>query len=253
MVNMKDVEVLPIYNHLGKVKNRVSKVGIELEGGWKWAEFPEGERYEIDRSVFRERTTKQRIMAKELMIQTLGELTSKPMLPAKIGVWMKKCYPHMVDETCGLHMHMSFDTKVYYSLLIRPEVQKTMIDSLSKWGQEEGLPASHPLWERLSGNNEYCNHEFYGDLQIQTGYKKDYNHFRPGNRYTAVAYRKGETIECRMLPMFETVDQSVRALKRVIDTTNACLVTIAERQKPEVLEMDDLPIGGVLERDVLGI
>ena len=246
---MEDVQALEIERYLGKVRSRIDLIGVELEGGWGHGLFPKNERFEKDASVFHDRTIIQRAKVKSLRISHMGELPSQPMMPIAMPMWMKKCYPQMVDDTCGLHIHMSFHTKVHYSLLMIPEFQKTMIVYLKDWANEEKLPEKHPIWSRLNGANEYCNHEFYADLQVVEG-KKDYDHFRKGNRYTAVAYRGGKTIECRILPMFETVDQSIRALKKVMDVTNACLVKVAEKCGPEILEVKDLPLGGILERDV---
>jgi len=246
---MDDVSPLKIDRYLGKVRNRLDLIGIELEGGWKHGGFPKGERFEKDASVFHDRTKSQRMMVKSLKISHIGELPSSPMMPVAMAGWMKRCYPHMVDESCGLHIHMSFHTKKHYSLLMVPEFQKTIIVYMKDWAIAEKLAESHPIWERLNGANEFCNHEFHADLQVVET-KKDYDHFRKGNRYTAVAYRGGKTIECRVLPMFDTMEQGVRALKRVMDITNACLVKVAEKLGPEILEIRDLPLGGIVERDM---
>lgn len=246
---MDGVNPLAISEYLGKVKNRIKLLGIELEGGWCHGKFPRDENFEKDASVFHDRTPVQRLRVKELKISHIGELPSKKMMPAALSVWMKRCYPHMVDETCGLHLHMSFYSKIHYSLLMIPEFQKTVIVYMKDWAVEEKLPPNHPIWDRINGANEYCNHEFHADLQVCEN-KKDYDHFRKGNRYTAIAYRGGKTIECRLLPMFETVDQSIRALKKVIDITNASLVKVAEKLEPEILDISDLPLSGIVEKDV---
>jgi len=247
---MDEIKPLDISKYLGKVRNRVSLIGIELEGGWK--EFPAGEKFDRDMSVFRERTPEQRATVKRLRISRYGELPSGTMMPATMPIWMKRCYPQMVDDTCGLHMHMSFRSKKHYSLLMTPEYQKTVIVELKDWAVAEGIRESNPIWNRLGGANEFCNHEYWADMQVMCQ-KKDYDHFRKGNRYTAVAYRSGQTIEVRILPMFAGVEQSIRALRRIIDITNACLVVLANRQKVDLLEIDNLPLGGIVERDVVNL
>ena len=48
---MEGVKPLNIDRYLGRVRNRVRLVGLELEGAW--TTWPKGERYEGDASVFR--------------------------------------------------------------------------------------------------------------------------------------------------------------------------------------------------------
>jgi hypothetical protein len=96
---------------------------------------------------------------------------------------------------------------------------------MKKWATAERLPKDHVLWGRLSGKSEYCQHKFFADKQARN-VQKDYDHFRDGCRYTVINYCYGrqQTIECRLLPMFKDVAQSIRALQEVIAITNAFLV-----------------------------
>lgn len=161
-----------------------------------------------------------------------GELPSEPLEPAKVPIWMKKYYPSVVNETCGLHVHMSFKSALHYQRLMVPEFQLTIVNYVKKWANDEKLPKEHPIWERLSGKSRYCQHKFFADQQAQMR-QKDYDQARPGHRYTVINYcfNHHGTAECRLLPMMETADQGIRAVQNVLDITNAFLHVTAAREE----------------------
>lgn len=225
-------------------------VGIELEGGW--AKVPPKCKIERDSSVFKNPSTKLLETLAKLGVNSTGELVSKPMPPIGMTAWIKKHYPTYSDQTCGLHIHMSFNDNWHYQQLMVPEYQVTVLYYLKLWAVENKLPDSHPIWDRITGKNEYCNQSFWPDEQLKTGVRKDYDHFRKGNRYSAIAYRRKNyiyTIECRVLPMMETPELAVSALRQVIRITNAFLVKTRNR-KIKVRDMTLDPENGIVERDV---
>ena len=148
---------------------------------------------------------------------------------------MKKYYPSHVNESCGLHVHMSFKRALHYSMLMVPEYPQTIITYLAKWALEEKLSEKHPIWDRLRGKSSYCKLDFFPDDQAHNP-RKVYDHGMKGHRYTVINYchaKTGGTLECRLLPMMDTADQGIRAVKRVIDITNACLVALKNREPKE--------------------
>jgi hypothetical protein len=38
-------------------------------------------------------------------------------------------------------------------------------------------------------------------------------------------------MECRVLPMFQEVEQGIRGVQRVLDITNACLTVLGRREE----------------------
>lgn len=252
-VQLENVKALPnpldIDRLIGRVRNRIAKVGVEIEGGWRI--FPQGEKYAPDASVFKNPSEELKNKLRILKIQTKGELPSRPMLPSHMTLWLKRVYPNYIDQSCGLHLHMSFKSLNNYERLMTLEYPLTVRVYLKKWANKEGLPDSHPIWDRLSGKNEFCNHMFFPTKQIACK-QKDYDHFRQGNRYTDIAYRFGThgTVECRVLPMFDNPELSGRALKHVIDITNAFLVKVARRGEKVEGILDDISTRGFVERDV---
>lgn len=162
---MAQVEPLKIDKLLGKVRNRIYLVGIELEGGW--SKLPDtGTALVRDGSIHLEKGvrgepplipfTREEIMAEAALrygagatfnprqIQQIaammeenrvankyshlkiGELPSPPMEVKKFPLWMTKYYPSHVNDTCGLHVHMSFKSALHYQRLMIPEYSKTI-------------------------------------------------------------------------------------------------------------------------------
>ncbi len=225
-----------------KVKNRVYRVGIELEGGWD--KVPHGIKLEHDGSVvIRIPATKvEDVYSKEKIAAAkqagiilpdfrqqfknihTGEIPSMILEPKDFPDWVNKYYPNYVNETCGMHMHMSFETALHYSKLMTPDYGSCIVAATTAWAKDQGLGKNHPIWKRLAGKNQYCQAKFWADDQARKQ-TKDHNREGHGNRYTMISYPyslKG-TIECRLLPMMDTSEQAVSALKMILNTTNACL------------------------------
>lgn len=206
-----------------RLKNQVHRVGVELEGGW--AKLP-SERVNIQRDgsvVF------------EAFIPDLnhvGELPSPPLEVQGFPAWMKMYYPKYVNSSCGMHVHMSFKNALTYSRLMTASYPATIVVYMERWAKEQNLPKKHPLWERLLGKNMYCQHMFYADEQVKPT-QKDHDRNRKGHRYTVInyCYSRVSTLECRLLPMMDTCEQSVDAVQRVVNITNAYLLTNRKREQ----------------------
>lgn len=224
------------------VKNRVYRVGVELEGAWK--KIPEGAALTHDGSVMFDEdenvTTRRPANVNEddptvpptPQRLRIGELVSPPLEVSKIYPWIRQNYPSKINNTCGLHVHMSFRSTAHYQRLMEASYPVTMVMYLTKWAKDdEGFNKNHIIWKRLSGKNEYCRQQFFPDLQASKT-TKEYAHEREGHRYTVINYCHSlhGTLECRVLPMFETADTSVRAVKNVINITNAWLIATAKRE-----------------------
>lgn len=246
---------------IGGVVNRILRVGIELEGGWDIK--VEGEHMERDGSVkfddpysevvvdpiTRRKTLKDRavpIPFPKYMDQ--AEVVSRPLACdiEVIGEWVRRCYPQHVNDTCGLHVHMSFYNPLNYSRLMTEEYVHYMVRELGIWGRNEGLPPGHMLFNRLNPTHpwtlQHCSHVFLADKQAQVK-KKDYNsRGKDYSRYTFINYpaAQHQTVECRGLPMFGTARQfttpedamlATRSIVAVIIATNRFLSKIRRREE----------------------
>lgn len=259
-------EPLNLDRVLGKTKNLIAMIGIELEGGW--TSLPSGTQVirdgsvrglrpppgvtpvevglggrGISRAMIEQHAANirrpnegpanvllraERELTAQLATQPImqiGEIPSPVMPPSELEPWMRRYYPQSVNETCGMHMHMSFEKALLYQRLMVPAYPATIRAYVTLWAKEQKLPKDHPLWPRLKGDSVYCQHQFWPDHQVRMR-EKDHDQRREGHRYTDISYpysRTG-TIECRLLPMMETADLGISALKRVIDITNAFLL-----------------------------
>lgn len=207
---------------LGHTRQRIQAIGIELEGGWR--ELPKGiPALEHDGSV----------AIRQVGIQHVGELPSPPLNPKEWSDWLVKHYPHAVNATCGMHVHVSFRSALLYQRLMVPDLTKETIRLVQKWAEEEKLPKDHPLWARLRGESQYCQNRFDAELQTKTT-RKGHDRGVRGNRYTIWNYcfAVHSTMECRLLPMMESSQQACRAIQHLLNIVNAFLVTHAKREQP---------------------
>lgn len=247
------------------VVNRVALVGIELEGGWDHSIKGEqivrdgsvrfnGPRVEVMADVF---TGERRnvVRGNERLPQyDIGEIVSKAIPIGAVEAWLKKCYPHHVNETCGLHVHMSFYNKLNYSRLIVPDFTPFVVEELKAFGRATNIPAEQMFWRRLDPDHpwtrEHCRHVFLGNQQVLVG-KKDYNsRGTDHSRYTFINYcdKLHNTVECRGLPMFgngpttpEDVELALKAIMAVVTATNRFLSKQRSREKTVQVSITERP------------
>jgi hypothetical protein len=238
------VSVLDLSPFLGKVKNRVMAVGIELEGNWKG--LSQETVLEHDGSVGRAVP----FLNDKKPGWRKGELPSPVLIPAGYEKWMRKYYPQEVNSTCGLHIHMSFRSVRHYHLLMEEEFQETLLFHLEEWGKKQGLPEDHCFWKRLKGEEVYCQKKFWPNEQARKERKEEHDvqvwGGRHGNRYTILNYCWGTegrgTLELRVIPMFESVEQAISVVKLVLDVTNAALARMAHLRRRTMKVSDSFTI-----------
>lgn len=235
------MKVQNIDKEIERARNRVAMLGIELEGGWKKA--PEGVSPNHDGSV---RFPEQAVVNG---LRYVGEIPSPPLPPRDLENWMKRYYPPFVNETCGMHVHMSFGANALaYTRLMAEAYPFTVVEYFIRWAKEQGLRDSHPIWERLSGNSRYCQHVYAADLQVMNN-RKDFDQQRPGHRYTVINYNYGRTrtVECRLLPMMETVDLAISAVKHLVRVTNGFLLSTRTVDRKVRIKLHDDGVSNVRE------
>ena len=270
----KPIDLTDHLKRLNPRKQRIKLIGVELEGGWE--KLPPGVALVRDGSI--KNLTKGGALAVEqaryqelsglanrgALTHTqlreyhalhaslrggngtglhIGELPSQAMARGQLANWMRTFYPSHVNETCGMHMHMSFGRPLTYQRLMTPVYPATVIRHMTRWAQKEALASTHPLWPRLRGESEYCQHVFNADDQVKWTGGKDYDHHRKGHRYSVVAYRwpTHQTVEIRLLPMFEKWDQALRAIEEQLNITEAFLIATKRREEkvPITVPYDD--------------
>lgn len=279
---------------LDRAKNRIHRVGIELEGGWD--KLPPGinelvhdgsvrisapadpnapaaspeitpaqmrrfQELHHRRMSGRDLTGGQRVEYEALSGLINGVFISAPVSKIKTGEiplgpqpveekgkkyletvekTLKIHWPQHVNETCGMHVHMSFLRALNYQRIMKPEYPATVRAYFNEWAKAQGLSKGHYFWPRLRGESRYCQHKFHADAQAMR-INKDHDHSAEGHRYTDINYcflRNG-TVECRLLPMFETFDLSMSAIRELLRVTNAFLLSEARREDKLVASIID--------------
>lgn len=234
------------------LKNRIERIGIELEGAWLEkhpplpvvrdgsVEIPPPKQKRMPsfstQTEMNDWTLKERVRLAKVTPVDIGEITTGnngiPNTEEAIDQFLFPNYPQVVNATCGLHVHMS-TTQMNYQRLMDPDLTKVMVEGLKKWAEREELPQDHPLWPRLNQpDHRHCAHTYCGDEQVkQTG--KDFNsRGKPHSRYTAINYCFGQhkTVEVRLLSMFDTPEQAKRAILEVIKITNRFLSKVRRKE-----------------------
>src|SRR3990167_1610829 len=126
-------------------RNRVMTVGVELEGGWDI--LPKGCSPPIrDGSVHVEGVYIGEYPSPVLNFDPENKLYWKK--------WVTKMYPQHLNQTCGMHVHMSFRTALTYQRLMSPTYPATIVAYVKKWALSksifESITADHCIWERLT-------------------------------------------------------------------------------------------------------
>lgn len=157
--------------------------------------------------------------------------------------WVQDHYPPLVNLTCGLHVHMRFkDHDRTYDKIMRPGIEKHLVNDLVKWAQAMKVPLIHPLWHRLVGGSLHCRLGITSDI-IRQQY---YNVEKEGaSRYYAVNFCKARhnTLEIRILPMFKDVNTALRAVNCVLGSVDKFVQWALTQPLPSIetmITLDDM-------------
>ena len=186
-------------------RRRIKAVGVELEGGWD--RLPPAEMHR-DGSV-----------TVDALI--VGEISSPPIPDfSAVEEWVRANYPHRVNSSCGLHVHVSTN-ELNYGRLMEPEFAQffegRMAEFLSQ-GLADNRPGFDLLRQRFQGLNRYCQKKFIPEQQLfMTDRYGDVN-THPRYAQLNFCYIRHGTLECRLFPCFPNVDDGVAAVKAFYDT-----------------------------------
>jgi hypothetical protein len=193
----------------------ILKIGAEMEGGWDF----KPKRLGYDGSV-------------HVDAPYVGEVRSPAFLWIESLLrWIRRWHPQYVDESCGLHIHVSFRNNLYYSQLMSEEFYRYFLEKTKAWAkkkEKEGLDMDI-FWDRWNGYNDYCRKRFDPESQAQATDKESC-------RYAHLNYCfsiRG-TLECRLFPMFETYELSCEAVRLFYRIVNSWLRKYERAEKEEM-------------------
>lgn len=191
-------------------------IGVELEGGWERTP-PDVSQIGHDGSV-------------HVQARYVGEIASPPMAPKEGLEWVKRNHPTATNETCGLHVHISFKRMIDYARLADDEAARIyLIERLTEWGKKTPwgeIRPEHPFWPRLKGMNRFCTTAWNPTAQIPHRGKNEH-------RYSQMNFCWGlhKTVEVRVLPAFLVPDVSVAAIEQVLMAISEYLAKVAKETK----------------------
>ena len=205
--------------------NNVAKVGVELEGG-DWPDGRNTQGWREDVSV-------------QVDTEDCGEVASPPY-KSKEGLqrWIGRNWPKSFDESCGFHVHCSFNSVNDYAKLLDPGVTGLLRERF--WDWRETKHVRYLLNDRLAGGNRFCQPHFYPQ---QVYYEEKHN------RYTQLNYcfsLRG-TLECRVFPMFpDGPSVAFKAVETLISLYDDWLISAVQELIVCSLSIDESEIEEVL-------
>ena len=182
-------------------QNKVHLIGVELEGGWD--ECPNS--YQDDGSV-------------ECAGDTTGECISSPLKLVDVLRWIPRNYPEYTNDTCGFHVHTSYNDLRDYETLMERKFYDFFLARITHWGKSYPIK-NRAFWTRLDGKNSYCRKTFVPMEQALVNHKG-------GPRYSLLNYCWGlhGTLECRLFPMFKSSKTAQAAVCELVDLIETYLV-----------------------------
>jgi hypothetical protein len=227
----------------------VARVGVELEGGW-WEGFkfarvmrglkkpassnPWNLEWHSDGSV---QVRNEYYMARSGGADGdgsphagtglfMGEgVCNPPQLPGKVVSWVRHNHPRWVNDSCGMHVHMSFKALVDYERIMERDFAVWFEKEMAAWGKKNDI-TYQPFWQRLRGDNQYCqpNSRLGEKITSQNILNHKLSKSKVDQSFTKYyqlnfgAWKKYQTMECRLLPMFPDPKLSSKAVYDLICT-----------------------------------
>ena len=160
---------------------------------------------------------------------TAGEIASPKFRVDRMPQFeqfVKENMPQEVNNTCGLHVHLSFNNQLAYEKTMDLEFFTEFKVKVKEFVLNSGLFTEHTQEEfvkRFRGNNTYCRDIFSPNSQA-TG-KNVYDETTEQGRYTFINYPYNQhgTIECRLFPSTVSSSEVCSFVKWFIDFTNTYL------------------------------
>ena len=169
----------------------ITKVGVEFEGGW------------ISRPSFTVHSDGSVSCDGEIR----GESHTDPVDNMKsLFDEIKAKYPDIVNQSCGMHVHISLP-ELYYTFLTTSKFWEyfcTKMPAVIEMLKSSKKTVDYERFNsRFMGGNTYCKKEFRPHNQIWETHKGS-------DRYTMLNFCYGlhHTMECRLFPMCESISNA---------------------------------------------
>lgn len=142
------------------------------------------------------------------------EFQTHPGTVAKALHQLIAMYPDESDKSCGMHVHVSFESHMDVTLLCTPAFFAYFKRRWIAWGDKMNIYGKvdnrGEFWKRLNGLNDYCRE----NREAPRGSITRMNRYHQLN---FSAWSEHKTVECRLLPMFRKASLAVSAVKELVD------------------------------------
>lgn len=186
----------------------IDRIGIELEGAWNKNDY------------LPDLTKDYSVKFPELSPDTYytGEAVSPALRVYEVKKWVEKCVPTLINDTCGLHVHVSLKNLADYSKLMSPDFERHFFSKMSDFGAKMKYQSNHLYWDRLKGSNPFCARDFKPEEQVLRTDKR-------GPRYSQLnfCYSLHRTIECRLFPATTDVGEIMSCVNAFVESIESYL------------------------------
>lgn len=228
----EDLEPIPMFSATDEppAGRHWIRAGVELEGGWNRS------RRALEPIFGRKGHIKGDGSVSVNASGHIGEFSTRPYRDVN-ALWatVNQAYPDAVNDTCGMHVHTSWTLGDYVKLADKRfhpffrEKMRLFAESLPNGRAKRALQA------RLAGSNHFCqvNQDTDGERHLKQ---------EPVDRYRQLNYcwYRHNTLECRLLPMFDTKEGAVAAIKKLLNIYEEWLNNYGDLPdaEPKAIEAD---------------
>jgi hypothetical protein len=224
------LDKLAVRDKKPRLLKAISKVGMELEGGWS---SDETELHRLSESGNARVCHDGSVDDSDSDCGFWGEVvTRNPLKEQEVDAWIDKWFPDSANDSCGFHVHISLKNVLFYSILMsrsfyRNEFTVAVEEFLSRTERTNSEDARR-LRKRWQGSNGYCKRndekgqdgEFIIDEDLQAAAR-----CKDGFRYRHLnfCYTLHKTMECRLAPMFYSTSLTKQWVHQLCECVNKAI------------------------------
>jgi hypothetical protein len=147
--------------------------------------------------------------------QYVGELVSNPLTFDRVHEWLNRNYPLDFNNSCGMHIHLSFKNNLEYAKFCTPKFFHFFKDQIREWAENNGVKSTQ-FFKRLDNGNTFTKDLFDCKNQLHS----------LGDRYCILNYcwRKHKTIEIRLSHVWQNKNFAYMYIEKLVDIFNTWLL-----------------------------
>jgi hypothetical protein len=148
-------------------------------------------------------------------------------------------YPDGTSPKCGMHVHVSFKHWSDATMLVSDDFMVYFRERMKAWGTARSIHRTSEFWKRLNGENQYCR------INPPVTESRRGSIIGGSDKYCQInygSYSQYQTIEFRLLPMFQLAKLGVSAIEEIVDIVETYLDMAANLGEIYSVESDPIPV-----------